>query len=60
MWIIDDKYGRLGIFQNKSKRVFKYLFDGGKKLLLAEYFERNNRTFFFVYLQQIQFLSVFR
>ena len=47
MWIIDDKYGRLGIFQNKSKRVFKYLFDGGKKLLLAEYFERNNRTFFF-------------
>ena len=48
MWIIDDKYGRLGIFQNKSKRVFKYLFDGGKKLLLAEYFERNNRTFFFV------------
>ena len=22
MWIIDDKYGRLGIFQNKSKHVF--------------------------------------
>ena len=43
------------------KCVFKYSFDGGKKLSLAECFERNKITnFLFVYLLQIQFLLVFR
>ena len=44
-----------------SKCVFKYPFDGGKKVSLVECFERNKVAYFlFVYLLQIQFLSVFR
>ena len=43
-----------------SKYVFKYPFDGGKKLPLAECFERNKIThFLFAQLLQIQFLSGF-
>ena len=43
-----------------SKCVFKYPFDGGKKLLLEECFEKNKiALFLFVKLLQTQFLSVF-
>ena len=42
-----------------SKCVFKYPFDGDKKLLLAECFERNKIAhFLFVQLLLLQFLSV--
>ena len=43
-----------------SKCVFKYSFNGGKKLPLAECFEKNKIAhFLFVQLLQIQFYQCF-
>ena len=41
-----------------SKYVFKYPFDGGKKLSLAECFERNKITHFFVCLSTANSISI--
>ena len=43
-----------------SKRVFKYPFDGGKKLSLAQYFERNKITAFCLFsYNRINFYQCF-
>ena len=41
-----------------SKYIFKYPFDGGKKLSLAECFERNKIAHFFVCLSTVNLISV--
>ena len=41
-----------------TKYVFKYPFDGGKKLSLAECFERNKITLFFVCLAPADSISI--
>ena len=47
MWVIDDKYGRLGIFQNESKNVFLNIsLTVVKNYCWQNIFGTNNRTFF--------------